>query len=186
MYSIDWKAIVSINWTAMASIASIISVIIAIVFFIIESRRSMFTKAIDILMQYDNQFNSPEFRAKRRRAAEFLLSGCKEEDKNGRQAINDVLNFFETIAFLYNKKVIEAEMVWHTFSSWFLPYWKAAEPYIKESRLHDSTSYEDSDILFADVGAIEKKRCFKYTNKSMSEEESLKSFLKFEAELPYN
>jgi len=173
----------SIDWTAIGSIASSVAVIVAIIVFIIESRRSTFTRAIDILMQYDNRFDSQEFRATRRRAAKFLLSGSKKEDKEGRQAINDVLNFFENIAFLYNNKVINADMVWHTFASWFLPYWKTAEFYIKESRSYDSTSYENSDALFADVLAIEKKRS---TNTPIDEKEFLKNFLKFETELPHN
>ena len=173
----------SIDWTAVGSITSSIGVIAAIVFFIFENRRSKFSRAIDILMQYDNKFDSPEFRATRRRAAEFLLSGGKSDDEEGRQAINDVLNFFENIAFLYDNNVVNAKMVWHTFASWFLPYWKTSETYIKESRSYDSTSYENSDALFNKVLAIEKKRCH---NSLMVEEDYLKKFIRIETELPCN
>jgi len=173
-----------IDWTAVGSIASSIGVIVAIFTFIYESRRFRFTKAIDILMQYDNRFDSPEFRATRRRAAKFLISGNKKEDKDGRQAINDVLNFFETIAFLYKNKIIKANMVWHTFGCWLLPYCKAAESYIQESRLEDPSSYEDTDTLFTDVLDIEKTSRYNRTKKSIIDDESLNHILKCEAELP--
>lgn len=52
----------SVDWAAIGSIASAMGVIVAIVALIIESRRSMFTKAIDVLLQYDSRFDSPEFR----------------------------------------------------------------------------------------------------------------------------
>jgi hypothetical protein len=173
-----------IDWTALGSIASSIGVIVAIFIFVYESRRSRFTKAIDILMQYDNRFDSPEFRATRRRAAKFLLSGSKKEDKDGRQAISDVLNFFEIIASLYKHKIIKATMVWHNFGCWLLPYWKAAESYIQESRLKDPTSYEDTDTLFNDVLDIEKTSRSNRTKKSIIDDESLNYILKCEAELP--
>ena len=144
-----------INWTAIGSIATSIGVIVAIVAFIIESYQYRFTKAIDILMQFDNRFDSPEFRKIRRRAAEFPLSGSKEEDKDGRQAIADVLNFFETVAFLYRNKAIKANMVWHTFASWLLPYWKASESYIQKRLLDDPNSYGETAVLFDAVWSIE-------------------------------
>ena len=173
----------SVDWTAVGSIASAIGVIVAIIVFIVESRRFIFTRAIDILLQYDDKFNSSEFREIRRRAASYLISGSKKEDKEGRQAICDVLNFFETIALLYKNKIIKDKMVWHTFSSWLLPYRKAAESYVVECRLQDPTSYEDTDILFKDILAIEQKRGGNVIGKSMIEVESIHSFLIYETEL---
>jgi hypothetical protein len=170
-------------WTALGSIASMIGVIVAITVFIFNNRKSNFTKAIDILMQYDNKFDSPEFRAKRCLAAKFILNGSKKDDKDGQQALNDVLNFFEIIAFLFANKAINAAMVWHFFASWFLPYWKASEKYIKDSRLNDPTSYESSDKLFSAVSEIEKKRCFKNKNDFLCDV-SLREFLEVEAEIP--
>jgi hypothetical protein len=175
-----------IDWTAIGSIATSIGVIVAVVAFIIESHRSRFTKAIDILMQFDKRFDSPEFRETRRRAAEFLLSGSKEEDKDGRQAIADVLNFFETVAFLYRNKAIKANVVWHTFASWLLPYWKAAESYIQICLLNDPNSYGETAVLFDAVWSIEQKHLHDRTEKSIITEKSLNSFLKSEAELPHN
>jgi len=173
-----------IDWTAIGSIATSIGVIVAVILFIIESRRSMFTKAVDILMQYDNRFNSQEFRKIRRRAAEFFLSGSKEEDKDGRQAIADVLNFFETVAFLYCNKAIKANMVWHTFASWLVPYWKAAESYTQKRLLDDPNSYRETAVLFDAVWSIEQEQLHDHTEKSIIKGESLNRFLKSEAELP--
>ena len=175
-----------IDWTAIGSIASSISVIVAIVVFIIESRRSRFTKAIDILMQFDNRYDSPEFRKIRRSATEFLLSGSKEEDRDGRQAIADVLNFFETVAFLYRNKAITANIVWHTFASWLLPYWKAAESYIQKRLLDDPNSYGETAVLFDAVWSIEQKQLHDRTIQSIITEESLKRFLIAETELGPN
>jgi hypothetical protein len=172
-----------IDWTAIGSIATSVGVIVAVVALIIESRRSRFTKAIDILMQFDNRFDSLEFREIRCRAAEFLLSGSKEEDKDGRQAIADVLNFFETVAFLYRNKAIRADMVWHTFASWLLPYWKAAESYVQRRRLDDPNSYGETAVLFDAVWSIEQKQIRDQTEKSIITDESLNRILRSETEL---
>jgi hypothetical protein len=172
----------TIDWTAIGSISSSIGVIVAIIIFIFQSRRAMLTKAIDILMQYDKRFDSTEFRLIRSRAAKYLLSGNKKEDGDGRQAISDVLNFFEAVAFLYKNKIIKADMIWHTFASWFLAYWKAAELYIQESRLEDPTAYEDTNTLFDAVLTIEKKARFNRTKKSI-DDEYVKHVLECETEL---
>lgn len=172
-----------IDWTAIGSIATGIGVIVTVIVFIVESRRSRFARAIDILMQFDSRFDSPEFRGIRRCAAEFLLSGAKEEDRDGRQAIADVLNFFETVAFLYRNKVIEANMVWHTFASWLLPYWKASDSYLRRRLLDDPNSYRETAVLFEAVWSIEKKELHDRTEQSIVTEESLTRFLKTEVEL---
>jgi len=173
-----------IDWTAVGSIVAGFGVIASLMLGIREIKRARFSGAIEILMQLDARFETPEFRAARRRAAEFLIAGSREDDAHGRQAIADVLNFFETVAFMHRNNAIGTDMVWHTFASWLLPYWKAADSYVQRRIHEDPNSYRETANLFDAVLTIEKRELRSRSDESVLTKEAVDRFLKSEAELP--
>lgn len=109
----------------MPIIASI-GLIITVIFQIVEWRRSRFARGLETIAALDARFESPEFREIRRRAAAYHLAESKD-DRAGEEAAITVINFFETIGFLQEKKVLDSNMVWHFFASWLIPYYVASD-----------------------------------------------------------
>ncbi len=81
-----------------------------------QNKRAALSLSIDLLLKMDDRFNSPLLTNYRKHAAESLLAG-KPTD-----AVDEVLDFFETIGLLVRKGAIEKEMTWSTFFYWILRY----------------------------------------------------------------
>jgi hypothetical protein len=131
----------------------------------------------------DDRFESPEFRETRRAAATHLLSGG-DADGAGAAAVADVLNFFETVAFLYRKEVLDAETVWHYFASWLLPYYASCEQHIAKEQHEDPNCYRELKPLQEAVFRIEEReRSYQGANR-LSAKPYLEQFLERESTLP--
>jgi hypothetical protein len=142
---------------AVSAIISAAGVIVAIGANILESLRSRSAAAIQHIMQLEAKFESPDFRGTRRRAASFLLAGQPLDDAPGRLALEDVLNFFELVAFLRHKRAVNADVIWHGLSSWLIPYFELSAQYVKECRKDDPAVYRYLDSLYDAVAAIDKR-----------------------------
>lgn len=121
-----------------ASIFSILAVLIAIVALIIESRRDRLALQVDLLLRLDDKLQSPELKSLRQIAAQKLLS-----NERPNYELEDVLELFSTIAFLYERKTIDTDLTFKQFSYGLCRYWLCARSYVEEeSRKHDPLSYK--------------------------------------------
>jgi hypothetical protein len=149
-----------------------------------QDKRAQFTHMITILSQLDVRFDSKEFRGRRRLAAAWLANGSQSADLVGQDAARDVLNFFETLAFLHRREAIDAEAVWHYFASWLLPYYQAFESFVRKEQATDPNAYREFQTLFDAVFQIEReKRDYRGTEQVVSPE-NVKSILASESALP--
>lgn len=142
---------------AWSAIIAAIGVIVAIGFQILEWRRSTFARGLDTIASLDSRFESPEFREIRRRAAMYFLNP-NHTDRAGYEAASTVLNFFETVAFLHGRRVVDTEVVWHFFASWLLQYYFAADQLIASCQTVDPACYEKLTLLYESIrpnGGIE-------------------------------
>jgi hypothetical protein len=105
----------------------------------------------------DARFDGPEFREVRRRAASYLAIPSNP-DQAGAEAARAVVNFFESVGFLYNKSVIDAESAWHFFGSWVLPYYIASQALRAKGAAGDPTVYCEFEKLYKAVKRIEEER----------------------------
>lgn len=145
----------------------------------LEWKRSRFIKGIELLDTYRCDFSDEPLRNKRRQAARYLLEE-KRDHNNPPEALVDILDFFECIAYLKKRKLFEIETVWHFFASWILPYVAAANEEIKRIRSDDSTLFEDLLNLYTDIESIEKKRHPSHKSFHIVSPPEVKSFLKGE------
>jgi hypothetical protein len=178
-------AMTSASWIAIGSIAGCVGVIVAIGAIIVESRRALFMKGIEIVMQMDARFETPEFRQLRRIAARHLLDGRPAHDAEGAQALADVLNFFETLAFLHRRNAVSIDMIWHTFGTWILTYIKAADEYLKRRQAKDPNCFRDACHLFEAVWAQEEKEGNFRGDQSVIGKDNLAHVLTLEASLEH-
>ncbi len=91
--------------------------------------------ASDLMLRLDERFKSEEFRVKRRAAARALL------DEKDLENVDDVLDFFETIAILGRRKAVDPFLVWHMFFYRVHGYWLKGRDYIETVTREDPLRY---------------------------------------------
>jgi hypothetical protein len=134
-----------------------------------QDRRARFSQMVTILSQLDGRFEGAEMKAVRAKAARWLLDGSDEADQAGENAARDVLNFFETLAFLHRREAVDADAVWHYFASWLLPYYQALQPLIRRAQKDDPNIYREFGTLETAVFQIERdKRDWRGTEQVVS------------------
>lgn len=135
---------------ALAAVATLI--VAGVNFF--QLRHSRFTLGVDIILQLEAAFDSPEMGEARRQAAIALKADPNTAD------IEPVLDFFETIGVLVRRHAIDKELAWNSFSYWVLRYEALAREQIHARRKAetDDTYYEEFDFLVKEMRAFETKK----------------------------
>lgn len=126
----------SIDYNGLTSIVSVVGVLTALIALIIENRRGRLALQIDIMMRLQDKLESQDMLNCRIIAAKKLLSRDRMNYELG-----DILNFFATIGFLYERRAIDTDLAYKEFSYWMIRYWLCAEIYIAQSRSTDLQSW---------------------------------------------
>ncbi|MGH8510112.1 MAG: DUF4760 domain-containing protein [Gammaproteobacteria bacterium] len=167
-------------WSALIStVALIVTISVQVAAF----RRDRFSRGIDAVRAMDARFESSEFRDLRRRAALYLIEK-PQNDPSAREALVGVLNFFETLGFLYAKKVVDAYSVWHFFGSWLMPYYSASKHVIDELRTEDPSLYSDLGPLYQAVSKVEARKHPSKDTLHILSREAMDELLRSETVLP--
>jgi len=180
----DWQVIGSVA-SAIAAIAALITAVI-MAFQIRLIRNSV---SIDVLLRLDAHFNSADMRSIRRKAASYLMRRnfnphlvLPDDEKRCQVALDDLLDFFEGIAYLARKRrTPDAEDVWCFFFHFIEHYWQAAKDYIKQSREQekDELRWQELEHFRNNLVAIEcKHRKYK-----VPDNDQLRRFLEDEMKL---
>ncbi|MGC2238046.1 MAG: hypothetical protein WA584_17935 [Pyrinomonadaceae bacterium] len=182
--------------TFIALLAFVVSIIAVGVSFITAHYQKLSTSAT-LLHSYVIFYESPEIRKSRKSFASKLLD---EEIRNNIDLRNTelLLDFFEEIAYLTKREVLDEGMVWNHFF-WFVErYYQAItnKPInlIKKTQEEQQsyTIYQEIKWLYEKLGKFDKKesRKFKYlffTGKYQPpSQEEVKIFLKYESQLIIN
>ena len=72
--------------------------------------------------------------------------------------MEDILDFFETLAMLVRKKALDPYMVWHTFDYWVERYYAIALPHIKARQQQEPGVWEDLSWLIPKLEKLQEKR----------------------------
>lgn len=86
------------------------------------------TLQADSIIRLMEKFDNPDFQEKRKHAAQACLNHL--EDKTPGIVIDDILDFFDDVAFLVTKGALETEMMWHPFYHWVRMYYQASDQHI--------------------------------------------------------
>lgn len=166
------------------SLAAIVGAAVALTNGYRQDQRARFSHMLTMLAQLDTRFESEEFRRTRRTAAAWILGGSAPSDEEGEQSAKDILNFFETLAFLYRREAVDAEAVWHYFASWLLPYHDALDALRRREQQEDENCFREFGVLYSAVFQVEReKRDYRGTEKVVSAD-AIRAFLMGEASLP--
>jgi hypothetical protein len=122
-----------------------------------QARRARYTLSIDLVLKLSDRFDSPEMRATRVRAAQALLRAPTE----GNTAVDDVLNFFEELGFLVDRRAVDAEAAWEFFYYWVARYYHATLEYLQTMEAEqpaEAEAYRHFHRLYGQLEPIERDR----------------------------
>lgn len=170
-----------IDWNEILALSTLVIAIAAVIAIIVESRRTRFIHAVDLIVKLDDDFHSTEMRQLRRTAATALLDKTKTHPTD---AII-ILDFFEKVGCLTRYRVLDKRMVWHEMYHWIHRYYLAAFDYITMMRTmqKDDTLWEDLDYLHTELLDIEKKERRCTDAGTLLTNEELTRFLEYESNL---
>src|SRR5439155_22559830 len=91
-----------------------------------QARLLSFSLQVQSLLAVEKTFSEREFRRIRHDAARQLQTNTPDPE------VDDVLNFFATLALLVRRRALDAEMVWHVFFYWLHGYWHAGPVRVRD------------------------------------------------------
>jgi len=149
---------VKVDYTAIAAWAAVVAALAAIVAIWTEGKRARFSQGLELLLRLDEEFDSEEFKKKRRAVAKLLLKEEENFEKGKRlEEVEDILNHFQIIGFLLRKGVLDKELVWVHFFFWLNHYYLFLKPHIASVREWEPTAWEDVDWLHRRLAVLERK-----------------------------
>jgi hypothetical protein len=149
----------SVNWNALAALAATVAAVAALLTAVSISRqvqqeteRSRFSTGLESLWHLAAEWDSASMDDARSNAAAALLAGQPTAD------VDEVLDFFDELALLVDRGVLDAEMVCYQFYYPMANYWFASQDYVHEVQREDPEAWRDLDKVMTRLVAIEARR----------------------------
>lgn len=114
--------------------------------------RTGLVQAADLLMRFEQNFFGPEKAKQRSLAATNHIKNPEDFHE-----MEDILDFFETIAMLTRKRALDRYMVWHTFDYWIERYYAIALPYIHSRQQKEPGLWADLNWLIPELKHLQSK-----------------------------
>ena len=119
----------SIEWSAIAAVGGLLAGTTAVAALALNWHRSRIARQTELLLKHYENFYNPYLRQVRRVAAQNILDG-----KTTNYELEDVLDHFEVIGALLERKALEYGVVHALFDWWILRWWQCAESYVERRR----------------------------------------------------
>jgi hypothetical protein len=175
----------NLDWTAIGSIATAAAVVVAIIVAVWESRRHHFAHSVDLIRDLRKDFDSPEFRVVRKKAAESLKGKTYDDPANPINKDSDeVLDFFDVVGYLTYRGALDNRMVWHDFYYWIVGYYENAQVHIAKNVKNDPARWEDFVRIYRTMLDVESDRTSRPEEKLHLSSEKLVEFLEEEIRNP--
>ena len=114
------------DWNAIAALGGWVAAIVAFSAYLLQRRQMSFSANLDSLWRLEDKFNDDAMVAKRSTVARRLLDNDTTADRN----TEDILDYFDMMGYLINRKALDKETAWMMFSDAALSYWFGANKYI--------------------------------------------------------
>lgn len=150
--------------------------------------RAKYNLGIDLILKLGERFEKPEMREIRAKAAKALII---QDPETGDAHIDDVLNFFEEIGFLLERKAIDAKAAWTFFHFWVDGYYHSTSNYrrCQNHQARQTPFYDEFEQLYLTLAEVDRKdqiergRLKHGSPIEASSEEDIRDFLDGEIEL---
>jgi hypothetical protein len=165
------------DWQTM--IVGTLGVIVTIVTVLVTVYRLKVTLQTESLLKLMDKFDSKPFREKRIAATKACL--CKLESKDPGDDVDDLLDFFDDVAFLVKIGALRKTMMHHAFYHWVRLYFQASEKHIVDYRTAEPTVWANLWWVYPHLKALEKAKS-RGTYKEKRDDATLK--IDLEKEMP--
>lgn len=173
IYLCAWKIRDAQMLAAIGGIFSGVGTLALVVGLWIQVSAARLTSKADLTLRLENRFTC-ELLNIRSKAARAIL---EHEDY---AAAEDVLGFFETVALLTRRGVLDLEIVWCTFFYWEQRWFEAMRTYVETKRRE-----EDDDAYYQELSWLDRRLRRVQAQESNPEKldaEEIRRFLKEEQE----
>jgi len=167
-----------IEWTAVLALAGMVSALAAVTMAALAvwqvrqtAEQSAFTAGLESLWHLEARWQSPGMVTTRQGAAAALLDGSPTED------VDELLDFFELMSSLVNRRVVDEEMLWQELSWPILNYWTASADYIRKVRHDDPTMWQGAEGMVNRLLAIEARKRHRSPNDVRPSQDEVQDFL---------
>jgi hypothetical protein len=126
---------------------------ISLLAFAYQVHRARFNQSVDLLFRLENDFFGGDKIAQRALAAQDYAT-----NPDYFAEMEDILDFFETVAMLTRKGALDLYMVWHTFGYWIERYYAIAKPHIAVRQRQEPGVWEDLDWLMPRLMKLQAKK----------------------------
>lgn len=171
-----------VDWTALLALAALLVAVAAVatavsVFWEVrqQTQRDRSGMQLDALSRLTEEWNSADMEDLRSSAAGALLDGAPTPD------IDEVLNFFDWLALLLNRGMLDEEMVWHEFYWPMANYWFASQDRVEEVHRGDPMAWQDLGSAMSRLVGVEARRKQKTSGTAVPSESQMREFLMDEA-----
>jgi type II secretory pathway pseudopilin PulG len=117
-----------------------------------QNQAMQFGLSVATLEHLEDEFESPRMWKTRREAAAALLRHQET------RAVDDVLDFFETVALLVHRDALDPKMVWNTFYYWIDGYLRSSDPVTVQERRQHPVEWKELDALREQLERIESEK----------------------------
>jgi hypothetical protein len=146
------------SWTLAANIAQVfasVSVIVAILFAIIQLREATRARYLEALTKIFEDFRSEEFFQDRRFVYshdEFVYESCNDEEK---RRVERLINAFNRMSFLAEKGLLPRKLILEMWSGALYRSWQKLELYVAAHR--KEYKFSDWAIQFEHMAALSRE-----------------------------
>jgi hypothetical protein len=107
--------------------AAIIAALSAVIALWVEGKRSRYSQGIDLLFRLFDTFDSEIMKSKRRKVSRLLLKKLngklsKSDYSTLLTTIGDILDHFQWVAILFQKRRLDYDLVYSGYSWWVVYY----------------------------------------------------------------
>jgi hypothetical protein len=167
-----------VEWTALLALAGMVIALAAVTMAALAvwqvrqgAERSAFTAGLESLWHLEAHWQSPGMLATRQGAAAALLDGSPTEE------VDELLDFFELVAGLVDRRVLDEEMLWQELAWPILNYWTASEEYIRKVRHDEPTMWQSAEGMVNRLLAIEARKRRRSLNDVRPSQDEVQDFL---------
>jgi hypothetical protein len=153
------------------SIVGTLGIIATVVTVFVTVYRLKVTLQTESLLKLIEKFDSETFGEKRIAATKACLSGLESKDPG--DDVDDLLDFFEDVAFLVKIGALRKTMMHHAFYHWVRLYFQASEKYIIDYKTARPTVWANLRWIYPQLNALENSK-IPGTHKEKDDDEMLK------------
>ncbi len=144
----------NIDYTALGVWTGVATGAIALFMWLSDRSRARARTCIDTIQRLQDQFSTERMYNNRRVAAEAFRRG---EINDATDAIDEIVDFFEDVAYYEQEGFIGARDAWTHFFSYLYRFYHFCHDYIEENRTRDITVWQGFGILYLKLYRIEIK-----------------------------